>query len=182
MWRVENVIAAASACYILATERAPRRYWIKPSLRARARYSGSALLEDLNKDDVDPLSGELRTDGSFKNFLRMASSDFEHLVLQLGPKIAKVDTNWRLALPVKEKLALTLRFLATGDSYASLSYLFKISKSAISKFVPEVCEALIDVLKDNIKVSTVICLSFIYLACKYHRTIFVITTFSYNVK
>ena len=94
---VEDVIAAASSI-IMATRRAPRRNWIRPSLRAKTRYSGSALL------------GELRTVGGFKNFL--ASSGFEHLILQLGPEIAKTDTNRRLTHPIKEKLALIMRFLA----------------------------------------------------------------------
>jgi hypothetical protein len=154
MSSVEEVVLAAAACVILATQRRPRRFWVKPSLKARAKYSGSDMLKDLQEDDVDPLCGELRCDGSFKNFLRMSSSDFEYLLLMLGPKIAKQDTNYRKAIPVKEKLALTLRFLATGDSYTSLSYLFKISKSTISLFVPEVCAAVIDLLEENIKVST----------------------------
>lgn len=154
MSSVEEVVLAAAACVVLAhNQRRPRRYWVKPSLRARCRYSGTDMLNDLNEDDIDPLSLELRTDGSFKNFLRMASCDFEYLVSMIGHKIARQDTNFRKAIPVREKLAVTLRFLATGDSYTSLSYLFKMSKSTISLFVPEVCEALIDLLKENIKVS-----------------------------
>ena len=51
----------------------------------------------------------MRTDDSFKNFWRMARS----VLLQVGPTIAMTHTNCLLALPVKEKLALTVRFLAT---------------------------------------------------------------------
>lgn len=151
----EDAIIAAAACVIIANHctRGPRRYWVRPSLRARDRYSGSDMIADLQKDDVDPLSGELRCDGSIKNFLRMTSSDFEYLISMIGHKIKKRDTNYRKAVPVQEKLAVTLRFLATGDSYSSLGYLFKISKSTISLFVIEVCKALIEVLRDNIKVS-----------------------------
>nr|CAI5842891.1 unnamed protein product [Callosobruchus analis] len=50
------------------------------------------------------------------------------------------------------RLAITLRFLATGDSYKSLMYLFQVSYSTISLIVPEVCEAISSVLKDYIKV------------------------------
>nr|CAI5858980.1 unnamed protein product [Callosobruchus analis] len=50
------------------------------------------------------------------------------------------------------RLAITLRFLATGDSYKSLMYLFQVSYLTISLIVPEVCEAISSVLKDYIKV------------------------------
>lgn len=52
----------------------------------------------------------------------------------------------------RQKLAVALRFLATGDSYSSLMYAFKISKQVISKIVPEVCEAIIEVLRNYVKV------------------------------
>nr|CAI5824170.1 unnamed protein product [Callosobruchus analis] len=84
----------------------------------------------------------------------MSASDFEILLNKIGPKIVKIDTNLREAIPVKERLAITLRFLATGDSYTSLQYLFKISKQSISLIVPEVCSALIDALKDYVKMPT----------------------------
>lgn len=68
----------------------------------------------------------------------MHSADFDFLLNSIGPKIARKNTSFRQAISVQERLALTLRFLATGDSYASLQYLFKISKQAISCIVPEV--------------------------------------------
>lgn len=150
----EEVLLAAAACVIISTHRQPteRRWWVRPSLEARHRYSGTHLMEDLMEDGRDPLSGEIRDDGSFRNFARMSSSDFEYLLINVAPTIAKQDTNYRWAIPARERLAVTLRFLASGDSYQSLSYLFKISKQSISKIVPEVCRALIVFLKDVIKV------------------------------
>jgi hypothetical protein len=65
----------------------------------------------------------------------------------LEKKISKKDTAFRKAISVQERLALTLRFLASGDSYINLQYLFRISKQAISCIVPEVCEALVEKLK-----------------------------------
>lgn len=153
MSTIEQLAAVAAACVIIGKKKRPKRYWVRPSLRARSVYSGSDLLSDLNQDDINPLSRELRCDGSVKNFLRMTSNDFENLLTAIGPKIARQDTNYRLAIPARERLAVTLRYLASGDSYSSLSYLFKVSKSTISGIIPEVCAALIDELKDNIKVS-----------------------------
>ncbi|CAH1982856.1 unnamed protein product [Acanthoscelides obtectus] len=93
---------------------------------------------------VDPLSG-------FKNFTRISCEDFELLVNALSPHIAKQDTNYRKCVPVSIRLAITLRYLATGDSFASLMYLFKVSKELIARIVPETCKGLISVLKENIK-------------------------------
>jgi hypothetical protein len=55
----------------------------------------------------------------------------------------------REAIPARERLALTLRFLATGESYSSLHYQFRISVSSIALIVPEVCKAVYDVMKDE---------------------------------
>ena len=41
-----------------------------------------------------------------------------------------------------ERLTLVLRFLATGETYRSLSFQFRISRSAISYIVQEVCSAI----------------------------------------
>ena len=77
-----------------------------------------------------------------KNFTRMTSEDFEELIKLIGPIIQKKDTKLRKAIPVKDRLALTLRFLTSGDSFTSLQYLFKISKQSISVIVTETCSAL----------------------------------------
>lgn len=91
--------------------------------------------------------------GLFENFCRMKTTDFELLLNKIAPTISKKDTSFREAVPAAERLLLTLRFLASGDSYTSLMYTFKISKQLISKVVPEVCAALVEVLSDYIKVN-----------------------------
>ncbi|KAK9759123.1 hypothetical protein QE152_g267 [Popillia japonica] len=52
----------------------------------------------------------------FENFSRMSAADFECLLNKNGPKIKKQDTNMRQAIPVKDRLAITLRFLASSDT------------------------------------------------------------------
>lgn len=61
----------------------------------------------------------------------------------------------REPITADERLAVTLKFLSTGNSYASLSESFHISKSSIVHIVPEVCAALWNELKFLIKVFAV---------------------------
>ena len=50
---------------------------------------------------------------------------------------------------MEEKVACTLRYLATGEDFTSLSFLFQIHRTTISGFVPEVCFYIFKVLKDD---------------------------------
>ncbi|XP_039948626.1 uncharacterized protein LOC120766943 [Bactrocera tryoni] len=59
----------------------------------------------------------------------------------------KQDTGMRAAISATEKLSLTLRFLATGESFQSLNFGTKISRPTISGIIPEVCGAIYKRLK-----------------------------------
>lgn len=153
MFDDDDVLLAAAAFVVIAKSKQKfkkRRFWVRPSLQSRSSHN---LLDELILDDRDILNLEYRCNGGFRNFLRMSCTEFEHLLNLIGPKIAKKNTTFRNAISIKERLGLTLRFLATGDSYHSLMYLFKISKQVISRTIPEVCEALTDALKSYVKVS-----------------------------
>ena len=60
--------------------------------------------------------------------------------------IQKQNIHLREAISAKEKLAVTLRYLATGESFNSLMYQYRIHKPTISQFVPEVCKAIHSVI------------------------------------
>ena len=72
----------------------------------------------------------------------MASEDFGHLLSLISDKIRKSSTNFRDSIPPYDRLAVALRFLATGDAYESLMYFTKMSKSKICNVISEVCAAI----------------------------------------
>ena len=74
---------------------------------------------------------------------------FKELLQKVRPYITKKTTHLRLPISAREKLALTLRFLATGESCQSLMYQYRVSDKTISKFVPEVADAIFKVPKDD---------------------------------
>ena len=90
----------------------------------------------------------------------MGPENYNELLGLIKEDISKVTTHLREVIPPKIKLAITIRFLATGNSDQGLSTCFQVHKSTIGKFVPEVCDALYRKLKDNyLKVFYHTCLS-----------------------
>lgn len=83
----------------------------------------------------------------YRNFLRMDSEQFDELLALVIPYIQKINTNMRESISAGERLAW--RYLATGENFRSLQYLFLIPASTISSIIPEVLDAIYQVLKDG---------------------------------
>lgn len=82
---------------------------------------------------------------------------FGNLLQMVYSLIEKEDTQMRMAMTPKTKLEVTLRYLATGDTFKSLKYVFRAPECTISiLFIPEVLTAIPQVLKLFIKVSMII--------------------------
>lgn len=65
----------------------------------------------------------------------------------MTPFITKQTTKLRQPISPTERLAVTLRYLATGESFRSLQYVFRIPHNTISGIIPEVCDAIYTVLQ-----------------------------------
>lgn len=90
----------------------------------------------------------------YRNFLRMSADQFDHLLSLVTPHIQKTDTVMRASIPASNRLVMTLRFLATGESFSSLQILFRVPQNTISTIIPEVLDAIYKVLvEDFLKVS-----------------------------
>lgn len=120
-----------------------RRCWVRPWLgEVRRELFGhySRLVPELRLEDH----------ASFHNFFRLPPQMFDELLSRLRPHITKQDTRWRKAIDPGTKLAVTLRHLASGDLYASMKFDFRLPDNTISVIVKEVCQAIVDVFKDEV--------------------------------
>jgi hypothetical protein len=113
-----------------------RRYWVKDWLDRRSDCSHVNLIKELCPED-------------YNNYLRMPEVLYEELLSMIIPLIKKKDTHMRQSISPHERLTVTLRYLATGRSYTDLQYSSIISKQALSVIIPETCEAIFKVLKEE---------------------------------
>lgn len=130
------------------------RVWVRKWISKRPMMGASnSLLNEISMEDPQ----------SYRNHLRMTEEGFNFLLQRVTPLIERKNTYMRDALCAKLKLQITLRYLATGDSFASLQYLYRVPKCTASKFLPEVCEAIYITLDEYIKVSTTLIINLFYL-------------------
>ena len=110
--------------------------WVRPWLLQREERGGAYhnIMAGLYATDIP----------GFTNYMRMTPEFFEMIKTRLEPHLARQATNYRAPISVGEKLALTIRYLAPGESYTSLSCQLRVGRSTISKFIPEVCRAIQD--------------------------------------
>ncbi|GFN80586.1 tubulin alpha chain [Plakobranchus ocellatus] len=64
----------------------------------------------------------------------------------ISPLIVKQDINFQDAITPYERLAVTLRYLATGRSYADLKFSTRISAQSLGHIIPETCRAIYETL------------------------------------
>ncbi|XP_031328030.1 putative nuclease HARBI1 [Photinus pyralis] len=139
---IECVCSAIVVCMLtragvmlLNKEKRRSRRWCREWIHRRIRGRGV----------VNMLNQELRSEdpNSYKNFLRLSVHQFNFLLNLLDEDIRKEVTFMREPISTTDKLQITLRFLATGESYRSLMYSTRVHESTISRFVPLVCTAII---------------------------------------
>ncbi|XP_066973189.1 uncharacterized protein [Macrobrachium rosenbergii] len=99
----------------------------------------------------DNLMEELSTEAPdlYRNFTRIDKDLFNEIVEWVTPMIQKKVTFWRKPIEPGLRVAITLCFLATGDSYKSPQYSFCVAHNTISHIVPETCRAIVAAFRDE---------------------------------
>ena len=72
----------------------------------------------------------------------MSPERLEHLLHLIGPYMKTRTCCSREPISIKERLVLTVRYLATGDSQQSQSFNFRIGRSTVCVIIREVCAAI----------------------------------------
>ncbi|KAK7321571.1 hypothetical protein VNO77_32355 [Canavalia gladiata] len=107
-----------------------RRLWVKDR--------SGAWWDECNREDFP--------EEEFKKAFRMGRSTFDMICEELNSAIVKEDTTLRNAIPVRQRVAVCLWRLATGDPLRLVSKRFGLGISTCHKLVLEVCTAIKTVL------------------------------------
>lgn len=133
------VALAVASLNIIEEKKKRKRIWVKQYLKLREKHSNMRILSALEPVD-------------FKNYLRMGEEEFEYLLNLVTPYIKKEDTILRQSVSARQRLVVTLRFLASGNTYQDLKYTCLISQPLLSRIIPETCRAIYKCLKNYIEV------------------------------
>ena len=105
------------------------------------------ICREKEKGEYNNLVREMRLHDHefFFKMCRMTPSQLEDFSNWVAPLILK-DSVHREAICPEERLCLTLRYLASGDSHVSLAASYRVSQTTVGRIIPETCDALWEVL------------------------------------
>ncbi|KAK4321236.1 hypothetical protein Pmani_007505 [Petrolisthes manimaculis] len=116
-----------------------RRHWVKPWMARKSKNVFNNLLKEMYLEDQQ----------AFYDYHRMHRKNFAELLELVSPLIKKQDTKMRKAVSPAQRLSITLRYLATGESRRSLEFQYRTSHCLISSIIPETCDAIFTSLKND---------------------------------
>ncbi|XP_004507965.1 protein ALP1-like [Cicer arietinum] len=125
--RLIGTAASSSSSSIAGPQ---RRLWVK----------------DRSKDWWEKCSSPDFPEEEFRRCFRMSKSTFELICRELDSAVTKKNTMLRDAIPVRQRVAVCIWRLATGDPLRLVSKRFGLGISTCHKLVLEVCSAIKNVL------------------------------------
>jgi len=86
----------------------------------------------------------------FTNYTRMQEDCWNELLTLVTPLIQKKNTVMREAISPRDRLSITLRYLATGNTFRDLSYSTRIAPNTISNIIRSTLVAISEVLETRV--------------------------------
>ncbi|KAI3443607.1 hypothetical protein Pfo_000272 [Paulownia fortunei] len=125
-----NVPTTSDESTSVANGGGQRRLWVK--------NRSNAWWEQVSSPDFP--------EEEFKKAFRMSRATFDMICEELEPVVTKKDTLLRLAIPVRQRVAVCIWRLVTGEALREVSKRFGLGISTCHKLVLEVCTAIRSVL------------------------------------
>jgi hypothetical protein len=117
------------------------------SAAAGGRGGGRRLwVKERDHEWWDRMSSPACPEDEFRRAFRMSRATFEAVCEELGAAVAKEHTMLRAAIPVRQRVAVCIWRLATGEPLRLVSKRFGLGISTCHKLVLEVCAAIKAVL------------------------------------
>ncbi|KAJ3581651.1 hypothetical protein NHX12_019472 [Muraenolepis orangiensis] len=82
----------------------------------------------------------------FMQNFRVSRESFDYICDRLHDIIGRRNTNFRLSVPLRKRVAIAIWKLATGGEYRTISHLFGVGRSTVYNCVREFCDAVVVVL------------------------------------
>ena len=111
-------------------KRGPTREWMK---RREEQGYYDDIVRELSIEDT----------AAYKEMMRMCYEEFLYILNIIEKDITPTQIfGGHKVIPAKARLTVTIRFLATGETFRSLCFQFRISKGAISYIARDVCNGI----------------------------------------
>ena len=129
--------------HVLGRRERRRALWVRSYLTEERRRDSSHYYTLLNEERME------WDEFVFRNYTRVTLPVFLEILDRIREGITRRDTHLRAAIEPGLKLAVVLRYIATGDSFRSLSYAFRVGVSTICTFLVPVCRAISDAYRQE---------------------------------
>ena len=86
------------------------------------------------------------TPSKFVSDFRVSRETFDYICDQVRDLVCKRNTNYRVCVPLKKRVAIAIWKLATGGEYRTISHLFGVGVTTVFNCLQDFCEAAIRVL------------------------------------
>ncbi|XP_055376978.1 uncharacterized protein LOC129609123 [Condylostylus longicornis] len=86
----------------------------------------------------------------FNDYFKMTEKQFRYLVVKLAPIITKKEPQRKKkSFSAEERLAISLKYLATGEFHSCKHYCFKASQNVIQTMITDICLAIYETLHND---------------------------------
>lgn len=117
-----------------------RHIWSQPWFLERRAYGHANLLDEYR-----------RCPRTFREYMKMTEESYVQLLNLVNDSIEKQDTIMRPSISSHERLAATLRYLATGEKLSDLQARCNISRAALSSILATTLRAIVVALRDQVR-------------------------------